>query len=443
MDVLRAALGESTADLLRGVVRHQARRDLRRAVPRPGRPDGARRGGGPVGRARASSASSRPPASRPRCAPTSQNCVDETDSCFLGDSRRRGAGDGSASSSDRSTQRRCRPATDRGLPVGNAFYGIVAAALQPRLLADAEPGAAAGVRRRRLGAAPALRPLLLARDRRRLRRQQRRGDLRDQLPRRPVRDPRRRRCRPSCPRSSRRRRPSGGLRLGADALPRRRGRRPTEPLAHDARAGAPPIVVVGTTRDPATPYSGPRRWPPSSTPGCWSPATATATPATTPATTCVDERRRVLPDRRQGPARRAAPAETARGDLAQRGRTGFATARIRATASSIISWAAGESVAFTRCTIANVSYWRGRSSIQPSRGASRGTSWWPRRGARRCRPAHADQLDRGLDVLDLDPGLRVVAGLVQHPAQRQPHRVRRPVAGVGHHQRGLGEPAGR
>ena len=32
-------------------------------------------------------------------------------------------------------------------------------------------------------------------------------------------------------------------------------------------SGAAPILVVGTTRDPATPYSGRRRWPSS-----WSPA---------------------------------------------------------------------------------------------------------------------------------------------------------------------------
>ena len=97
----------------------------------------------------------------------------------------------------------------------------------------------------------------------------------------------------------------------------------------------------------------------------------------------------------------------------------------------------------TRCTMANVSNWRGRSTVQVRAGASRGTS------SARLPAVHdgvgqpaTGQLDRGLDVLDLDPGLRVVAGLVQHLAQRQPHRVRRPVAGVGHDQLGLGEPAG-
>ena len=67
-----------------------------------------------------------------------------------------------------------------------------APALQPRLLAGADPGPAG--RRSTVTASlllRLLRPLLLAR-RRRLHRQQRRGVLRDQLPRRPVGDPGRR-----------------------------------------------------------------------------------------------------------------------------------------------------------------------------------------------------------------------------------------------------------
>ena len=49
-------------------------------------------------------------------------------------------------------------------------------------------------------------------------------------------------------------------------------------------------------------------------------------------------------------------------------------ARIRAVASSIISWAAGERDAPERCTTANMSYCRGRSDTQPASGANRGSS---------------------------------------------------------------------
>ena len=68
---------------------------------------------------------------------------------------------------------------------------------------------------------------------------------------------------------------------------------PVSPTA-DARAVTArrrrrPIVVVGTTRDPATPYEWARaRWPTSSPPACCSPATATATPPTARANKCID-----------------------------------------------------------------------------------------------------------------------------------------------------------
>ena len=79
---------------------------------------------------------------------------------------------------------------------------------------------------------------------------------------------------------------------------------PPEPLTIDG-AGAPPIVVVGTTRDPATPLRRRRRrWPPSWTPVCWSPATATATRLQR-RQRLHRRRRRVLPHRGQGPAGRA------------------------------------------------------------------------------------------------------------------------------------------
>ena len=105
MDVLRAALGRVDADLPRRVLRHLARRDVRRAVPRPGRPAGPRRRAStcPLDSPRAGARAGRR-ASRPRCAPTSQNCVDATDSCFLGDSVDEGLAPDPATSSTRSTQ---------------------------------------------------------------------------------------------------------------------------------------------------------------------------------------------------------------------------------------------------------------------------------------------------------------------------------------------------
>ena len=60
----RAGAGE--AQLLRRVLRHPHRRDVRRPLPRPGRPAGARRRGRPHRRRRWSRPRSRPAASRPR-----------------------------------------------------------------------------------------------------------------------------------------------------------------------------------------------------------------------------------------------------------------------------------------------------------------------------------------------------------------------------------------
>ena len=65
--------------------------------------------------------------------------------------------------------------------------------------------------------------------------------------------------------------------------------RQREPEFALAAKGAPPIVVLGTTRDPATPY----RWAQSlrraaRRPGRWSPATATATPAFQQGNACVN-----------------------------------------------------------------------------------------------------------------------------------------------------------
>ena len=216
-----------------------------------------------------------------------QNCVDSTDACFLGSTGRRGSATHPATSSTRSTTSRCRRATatlTAGLarlrhlaPLYNRDYWILLSqGLQAAFDGD-------GSVLLQLADAYASRGL-----RRRLRRQQHRGVPRDQLPRRPVR---RSRPAPGAGASSpdfEKASPTFG-RIFAWGLIDCRGW--PAPAGRPSRstidaAGAAPIVVVGTTRDPATPYAvGRRRSPPSSTPGCWSPATATATPATTPATT--------------------------------------------------------------------------------------------------------------------------------------------------------------
>ena len=246
--------------------------------------------------ARASSASSRRPASRPRCAPTCRTA--STHGRLLPRRHRRR---GARHDHRPARRHRRRAAPDRQRPRAPGRQRLLRhrhAALQPRLLVLLDQALQHGARRRRHAAAAALRRLHLARARRRLHRQHRRGDLRDQLPRRPVR-----RSRPSevpanfadfekaSPTFGRR------LRLGPDRLRRHpgdvdrgaarrpgRGGRADRGARHHPRPGD--AVRVGRA---------PRR--PARVRACWSAATATATPATTRATpasttrsrtTCVD-----------------------------------------------------------------------------------------------------------------------------------------------------------
>ena len=120
----------------------------------------------------------------------------------------------------------------------------------------------------------------------------------------------------------------------------------------------------------------------------------------------------------------------------ERRRSGSVRAWIRSVARSTISRAAGERVAFARCTTAIVSYCLGLSGTHPASGANRGNSCLAAPlGMTESATTAADQLHRGLDVLDLDPGRRVEPGLVHHPAQHDPGRVDRPPGGLGHHHR--------
>ena len=56
--------------------------------------------------------------------------------------------------------------------------------------------------------------------------------------------------------------------------------RSEDPRVSITGAGAGPIVVIGTTGDPATPLAGTRRWRPPCGTGGWSSSTPTSTPAT-------------------------------------------------------------------------------------------------------------------------------------------------------------------
>ena len=179
-----------------------------------------------------------------------QNCVDTTESCFLGDS----VDEGLATIDGLPGRHRGVAAAHQRRPRPGHRQRVLRhrrAALQPRLLVH--PQCRAGQRPRRAGAGAdgAGRPLLLARAGG-LHRQQHRGQRRHQLPRRPV---------------------LGAVRHGADAYPAYEAASPTfgrifawslttcrgftlrsseAPL--DIRGeGAAPILVTGTTRDPATP----------------------------------------------------------------------------------------------------------------------------------------------------------------------------------------------
>ncbi len=111
------------------------------------------------------------------------NCLDVTDSCFLGDS----VDEGMQRIRDLLDQVDQEPlTTDSGRPLtaGLALYGIVIAAVLPQHLDPAEPSAAVGLRRRRIITVATGRRLHLALVRRHLREELHGGDRGDQLSRR-------------------------------------------------------------------------------------------------------------------------------------------------------------------------------------------------------------------------------------------------------------------
>ena len=302
MDVLRAALGERDADLLRRVLRHQARRDVRRPVPRPGRPDGARR--------RASTRLPRRRDAEPRAGHRVRDRaaglraeLRRHDRRLLPRRhRRRGHGDDHGLL-DAIEEEPLPAGSTASSTVGNAFYGIIAPLYNRDYWSLLSTALAAALDGDGSAADAAGRRLRLAQPRRQLRRQPRRGDLRDQLPRRPD---------------------VGAVAQVSSLFPEFEEASPTfgrifawgltlcrgidvpsseEPL-DDPRRGC--RADRGRRHHAATRprrWSGRRPWPTSSTPACWSAATATGTPPTTPATS-ASTRRRGLPARRRRARRR-------------------------------------------------------------------------------------------------------------------------------------------
>ena len=213
MDVLRAALGERELNYFGASYGTKLGATYAELFPAAGRPVRARRRRRPRRSAPAQLALQQAAGFETALRAYVANCVESTVGCFLGDSVDAGLAHDQQLSLDRIAQQPL-PA---GRPRADGRQRVLRhrrAALQPRLLDPAEPGAARGARRRRLAAAAARRRLRRAQPRRHLPEQLARGVLRHQLPRRPVVDPAAR-----CPRSSRpsrrRRRPSAGSSPGA------------------------------------------------------------------------------------------------------------------------------------------------------------------------------------------------------------------------------------
>ena len=263
MDVLRAALGEATSSLLRRLLRHQARRDVRRPVPRQGRPDGARRRRRPVPRLASSSASARP-AGFERALTAYVDRTASTRATASSATPRRG---GSADDQGPARRHRRAAAADLRRPRARQWAPRSTGSITPLYnrdywsLLDQALQIGAGRRRHLLlqsladayasrnhdgtyadNSAEAILainclddPFAITAD-----------EVPAQIPDVPggVADLRR------------------GVRLGPDRLPTGSRCSPPRRPRHPTAAGAAPIVVVGTTRDPATPYEwavAPRR----------------------------------------------------------------------------------------------------------------------------------------------------------------------------------------
>ena len=230
-------------------------------------------------------------ASRPRCGPTSQNCV-ETATASSATPSTTGSAPIQRLHRRASTRSRCRPAGDRRADRRQRLLRHRRPALQPRVLVDPRPGAAS---RRSTATARCCcsSPTLYAS----------RGpdgsytDNSAEAISRSTASTTRTRSPPTrCPAEH----PGvpGGLadvrrrlRLGPDRLPRRPGREATEEPTPDDRRGRRG-ADRGRRHHPRpgdAVRSGRCALADQLESACWSPATATATPATTSGNDCVDE----------------------------------------------------------------------------------------------------------------------------------------------------------
>ncbi|MEZ5191749.1 MAG: alpha/beta hydrolase [Nocardioides sp.] len=209
------------------------------------------------------------------------NCVDSTDSCFLGDSVDGGVARIEGLLGD--LERRPLPAGGSHQLVGRGVLRDRDASVQRRLLVPAVQRPQGRLRRRRSHAAGPRRRVLLPQRRRQLRQQLRGGLPGHHLPGRPgsVTPARVERLLPGFERSS----PTFGEvfawdSVGCAGFP---ARAEEQPPTIDA-PGAPPILVIGTTRDPATPLAWARALAAQLDSGVLVTRDGDGTLATTPAT---------------------------------------------------------------------------------------------------------------------------------------------------------------
>ena len=286
MDVLRAALGEDELSYLGFSYGTKLGATYAELFPEHGRPAGARRRHRPDPDAREERLSQEA-GSRWRWSRTSRTA--STRAAASSATPAGGARPDQRVARPRSTSSRCRPAPTASWRIGNAFSGVMAAALQRGELAGPDQGSGEAFD----GDGPTL--LLLSdiygsRETRRVRQQQPRSDLRDQLPRRPERDPPAQvpKKLPDFQKAS----PTfgGAFAWGCRTAVACRSSRPSRwRSAPKARrrswSSAPPATPRRRTKRP-------RRWPSSWSPASWSAATATATPVTTRGTTVSTTRSR-------------------------------------------------------------------------------------------------------------------------------------------------------
>ena len=244
----------TTAELPRLLLRHPLGRDVRRAVPGEGRPVRARRRHRPVADLRESTP--QPGRRLPDRAASLRPGLRRRRRLLPRRHRRRRVSTGSASCSTRSTTSRCPPTRTATWRSATPSTGSCCRSTARRTGRSSTQGLEQALRRRRLHAAAALRLLRLARERRRytdnsLEAIYAINCLDDPTSIAPDQVPQQlRRLREG------RRRPSARSSPGAWSTAAACRCEPATSRSTIRAEGAAPIVVIGTTRDPATPYEG-------------------------------------------------------------------------------------------------------------------------------------------------------------------------------------------